>query len=289
MNYDQLKTFLSIVETKNFNRTSELLFISQPTVTARIKVLESEVGQPLFVRTNKFVELTAAGRQFLPYAAEMYRTMTDCRTAMKNYDYDGEIINISAPATCWDYGPMRRSIVKYAAKHPDTSLNLLRNVSVETLSLLQAEEIDIGVVYVLPNSPDYTVIPYFSEELLLLASPKLNLPPQGDFLKSSGELPSLVRPRYAALVSQLVEDSLYMLPGRITCDHPALYFEFVKECFGIGLLQTSIAADSIAKGELEIVDCDYNKQPLLHKNYIVVHRAKEQHYQGLIDALLGDL
>lgn len=287
MNYDQLKTFLSIVETKNFNRTSELLFISQPTVTARIKVLEQEVGQELFVRNNKFVELTTAGRRFLPFATEMYKTMTDCRTAMKNYDYSGEMITISAPATCWDYGPMRQSIVNYGLKHQDTSLNLLRNVSVETLSLLQAEQVDIGVVYVLPSSSDYTIIPYFSEELLLLASPKMNLPPQGDFMNSEA-LPPLVRPRYAALVSQLVEDSLYMLPSRITCDHPALYFEFVKKGLGIGLLQTSIAAESIASGELEILDCDYNKQPLLHKNYIVVHRTKEQRYQSLIDELLAD-
>ena len=290
MNYEQLKTFLTIVETKNFNRTSELLFISQPTVTARIKVLEAEVGQELFVRTNKFVELTSAGRQFLPFAAEMYRTMTNCRTAMKNYDHSGEMITFSAPATCWDYGPLRDSIVNYALHHLDTSLNLLRNVSVETLSLLQAGEADIGVVYVLPNNPEYTVIPYFSEELLLLASPALKLPPQGDFLKNAAsELPTLVLPRYAALVSQLVEDSLHVLPSRIACDHPAMYTELVKKGLGIGLLQTSIVSEDLSRGELEIVDCDYNKQPLLHKNYIVVHHTKEQRYQSLIDALLADI
>lgn len=290
MNYDQLKTFLSIVETKNFNRSSELLFVSQPTVTARIKALEEEVGQSLFIRTNKFVELAPAGRTFLPYAMGIYQDMTECRSTMKNYDHNDEIITLSAPATCWDYGPLRPSIVSYGAKHPNNAMNLLRNVSIETLSLLQSDEVDIGIVYVLPNNPDYTIIPYVSEELLLLASPELKLPPMGDFLNiCSEQLPYLVRPRYAALVSQLVEDSLYMLPSRITSDHPALYFEFVKQGFGIGLLQTSVAGDSVANGYLEIVDCDYNKHPLLHKNYIVLHRSKEQHFQSLIDEILSGL
>lgn len=289
MNYDQIVTFLSLVETKNFNRTAELLFVSQPTVTSRIKMLESYLKHPLFIRTNKYVELTLEGKKFLPYAMDMYNTMRDCRDAMKKDMHSGEIINFSAPATCWEYGPLTKSVIKYAQDHQDTFLNLLRNVSVDTLSLIRTGKVDIGVSYVLPSDPDYTAIPYFSEELLLLVSPKLNLPPQGNFLDENAQVPLLVRPRYAALADQLVEDSLYMLPSTISCDHPSLYYELIKQGLGIGLLQTSIANEGIVSGELEILDCDYNTHPLLHKNYIVVHRTNERHFQELIDELLGDL
>jgi DNA-binding transcriptional LysR family regulator len=289
MNYDLLKTFLSLAETKNFKRTSDLLFVSQPTVSARIVALENEVGQKLFTRSNRFVDLTPAGIKFLSYATNIYLMMNDCRTSMKNYDSKKEHITISAPGSCWDYGPLRQSILRYSAKHTAISIQLLRNVSLETLRLIYAGEVDVGIVYVLPTNADYIVITYYVEELLLLSSPKLKLPPQGDFLNNSKEsLPQLVRPTYASFVSQLVEESLYMLPSNVSIDHPALYLEFVKQGFGIGLLQTSIAKECLTSGELVMVDCDYNKKPMLYKNYLVVHRKKEKQFQDLIDTLLSD-
>ncbi|MCR4712536.1 MAG: LysR family transcriptional regulator, partial [Clostridia bacterium] len=39
MNPELIKTFLSLAETRNFNRTAEMLYVSQPTVTARIMKL----------------------------------------------------------------------------------------------------------------------------------------------------------------------------------------------------------------------------------------------------------
>lgn len=46
--FSLLETFLSIYETQSFTRTGNYLFISQPTVTLRIKKLEEELGSPLF-------------------------------------------------------------------------------------------------------------------------------------------------------------------------------------------------------------------------------------------------
>lgn len=45
--FSLLETFLSIYETQSFTRTGNYLFISQPTVTLRIKKLEEELGSPL--------------------------------------------------------------------------------------------------------------------------------------------------------------------------------------------------------------------------------------------------
>src|SRR5215208_2807767 len=44
------------------------MYLTQPTLTARLKALEEELGEALFVRTSRGMRVTEAGREFLPYA-----------------------------------------------------------------------------------------------------------------------------------------------------------------------------------------------------------------------------
>ncbi|WEG10894.1 LysR family transcriptional regulator [Pullulanibacillus sp. KACC 23026] len=66
-----LHTFLSAAKTENFRKTSELLFISQPTVSVHIKLLEAYLGCKLFEKQGRHIFLTEGGQRFLPYAKEM--------------------------------------------------------------------------------------------------------------------------------------------------------------------------------------------------------------------------
>ena len=68
MNIELAKTFLEIVATGSFIRASERLHVGQTTVSARIRLLEQELGRPLFVRDKSGASLTTAGEQFLRYA-----------------------------------------------------------------------------------------------------------------------------------------------------------------------------------------------------------------------------
>ena len=71
MNTEQLKTFLSLVETKSFSRTAENLIVYQSTISKRILELEKEVDQKLFNQGQGGVTLTRAGRTFLEYAEQI--------------------------------------------------------------------------------------------------------------------------------------------------------------------------------------------------------------------------
>ena len=68
MNIELAKTFLEIVGTGSFIRASERLNVGQTTVSARVRLLEQELGRPLFVRDKSGASLTPAGEQFLRYA-----------------------------------------------------------------------------------------------------------------------------------------------------------------------------------------------------------------------------
>lgn len=70
MNLAEIETFLMIVKTKNITKTAENLFLSQPTVSHRLKSLEDELDVKLITRKKgyKQIELTTQGEEFIPIA-----------------------------------------------------------------------------------------------------------------------------------------------------------------------------------------------------------------------------
>ena len=286
MTLEMIKTFITLAETRSFSRTANILFVSQPTVSVRLQALEDELKCSLFERNNKQVELTAMGMQFLPYAMQLFRSMVACQDFVRGQESQMDRLTISAPVTCWDFGPLRNIILEFCDKTPNMLLNLLRNDSASTYRSLVEHAVDLGIVYTTPVNPDLEYVPYFQEELYLVASPEYRLPPQGDF-HSSEEKPPLISPAYAGVASQLVEESLYMLPSRISADHPSLYLDLVKSGLGIGLLQSTIIEPELEAGTLEIIDCAYNEHPILYKNYLVYFKRNKQALAPLIDQLMA--
>lgn len=73
MTTQQLKYTVTIADQGSFNKASEVLYISQPSLTESIKELEKELGITIFYRSGKGVTLTNDGVEFLTYARELYQ------------------------------------------------------------------------------------------------------------------------------------------------------------------------------------------------------------------------
>src|SRR4051812_31113272 len=71
MEFRQIRYALSVAKERSFTRASNRLNISQSAVSAQIRLLEEEIGFPLFRRSTRGVELTEAGRTFLHEAERM--------------------------------------------------------------------------------------------------------------------------------------------------------------------------------------------------------------------------
>ena len=71
MTTKQIDYCIELAHTLNFSRAAENMFVSQPTLTYQIKLLEEEVGFPIFERSGKGAALTPAGAQFVSFLADM--------------------------------------------------------------------------------------------------------------------------------------------------------------------------------------------------------------------------
>ena len=63
-----VETFLDLTKTLNFNHSAERLNVSQSTVSSRIRVLEEQLGTPLFTRGRSGARLTPSGERFQAHA-----------------------------------------------------------------------------------------------------------------------------------------------------------------------------------------------------------------------------
>ena len=73
MTLQQIHYAIVISETGSMNKAAELLYISQPSLTAAVKELEKEIGITVFNRSGKGVSLTADGMEFLTHARQVYQ------------------------------------------------------------------------------------------------------------------------------------------------------------------------------------------------------------------------
>src|SRR5512134_3782369 len=71
MEMSQLRTFRMVAETLNFTRAAERLRVNQSAVSHHIKALETELGEPLFIRTKRGVRLSEAGAAALEHAVRI--------------------------------------------------------------------------------------------------------------------------------------------------------------------------------------------------------------------------
>lgn len=85
----QLNVFLVAAETLNFTQAARLLHMSQPSVSQHIQSLEQSLGQPLFNRAGRHIELTEAGMALVPLAREMVERSVHIVETMKSLE--GEV------------------------------------------------------------------------------------------------------------------------------------------------------------------------------------------------------
>ncbi len=169
MDTDLLKTFLEINRTRHFGKAADNLFISQSAVSARIKLLEEQLGVPLFSRNRNDLQLTPAGKKFLKPAQGILDVWSRVRQEVAVED-DGKIpISVGAMSSLWDTILIRWLSVVYE-QVKDVTLNVeAHGLDVLRLKLLD-KSLDLAFMFEAPQAVDLDVEEIAKIPLCLVSS-----------------------------------------------------------------------------------------------------------------------
>ncbi|MFM1524113.1 MULTISPECIES: LysR family transcriptional regulator [Helcococcus] len=162
MNIDQIEAFLSIVEYGNINEASKHLFISQSSLSTRIKSLEEDLGFSLFIREKgvKKVFLTSCGEEFLKIAKQM-NMLKEMSYKIKNLNLSQTLKIASVDAVNnFTFVPLYKSFMQL---NKNIKLDIKTHHSNEIHNLVATSEADIGFVYNEIKHPDVISKPIFRE------------------------------------------------------------------------------------------------------------------------------
>lgn len=181
MDIEQARTFLAITHHSSFLNAAKHLHVTQSTVSARIKSLESELGASLFERNRSGASLTASGRRFLQHAKTLVLTMEQARHEVGLPGRYVGSIRISGRIALWE-GFLPEWIGWMRNVAPDVAIRSEIGFEEDLMRRMIEGTLDIALMYTPSHSPGLIVEHLFDETLVLVSSRKGDTGPHEDYL-----------------------------------------------------------------------------------------------------------
>jgi DNA-binding transcriptional LysR family regulator len=142
----QLHIFCRVVEHKSFSRAARAIHLSQPTVSAHIKDLESHFGCPLIDRLSKEAAPTQAGRLLYGYARRMLGLRDEAESAMSQYQGKTRGRLVVGGSTIPGTYLLPRVVGRFRRRYPEVRLSLTIEDTAGVIAGILEGALEIGVV-----------------------------------------------------------------------------------------------------------------------------------------------
>lgn len=151
MDINALKTFLEVAKTRHFGQAADTLFVSQSTVSARIRALEEAVGAELFVRDRGNIRLTPAGQSMITHAKSMMTLWSRAKQEIASPDDPRQTIVFGGLSGLWDI-TLQNWLFAISKSHPKLALSADIFSAEALVTLVLDGTIDIAFLYDAPQS-----------------------------------------------------------------------------------------------------------------------------------------
>ncbi len=170
MHYEELKTFVTLAEVKNFTKTAEILLMSQPSVSLHIKNLEKEFQTKLFLRSPKILKITPTGEMLYDRAKQMITIYEQTKQDILEHQNSikGEL-KIGASFTIGEY-ILPSLLSGLQKKYPELELQVTIGNTEEIVQSVRLFQVDIGLIEGHTNEKELSVHPFMQDELFIVAS-----------------------------------------------------------------------------------------------------------------------
>jgi DNA-binding transcriptional LysR family regulator len=146
LDFEYLKTFLTVAKYGGISQAANELYLTQTTVTNRLKELQKELGIVLFDRNGRSMQLTTDGQAYLAYAERSLALLDEAhnRLMLHSSEYKGEITLASTSNICTYLLP--DWLAKFRKRFPDLRLKISTGHSRPIMDQVLKGNIDIGLV-----------------------------------------------------------------------------------------------------------------------------------------------
>lgn len=153
---DHLRTFIAIADTKNFTKAGDSIGRTQSAISAQMRKLESTLGETLFDRQSRGVQLTCKGEELLIKARRIVSLLDDTATFMKTsqtspvvkFGITDEITSTILPLI----------LDAFTANHPEVEVVLKVAPSITHLDAIARGALDVAIVYARENDNTHEVL-----------------------------------------------------------------------------------------------------------------------------------
>lgn len=250
MQINQLRYMVAAAKCGSFSAAANELYITQPTLSQQIKVLEEEIGTPLFFRHSKSVSLSDAGKEFYDYASRVLNDTEQVMYNMKSYQTleKGQV----TLGLLWIFSHLNLSepIQRFNQSHPMIDLHLRLGGSNDLIAMIKRHEIEVAICICSNQMLRDTDLYYRLIQTDTIAVMVHNLNPLSkkefltihDIAGQNVIFPASNTPLHDTLLSLVIQENIQF---HVLCDssHNDINAQIVSQNFAISFSSVSVAEE----------------------------------------------
>lgn len=278
--FRKLEAFCRVYEQRSFSRAGEVLFLSQPTVSAHVQSLEKEVGVKLLDRMGRTVLPTPAGIILYKYAIRSFAELDTAKHEIGRLmgDMAGELV-LGASTIPASY-LLPDLVAAFVKKYPQVGFKLVVGDSAVVIRKVLDGEVMAGVVGSLEKHPELEFMPIVDDELVLVCSPALkgfSNPDKLYSLKDISAWPWIMREEGSgtrkAFEDSIASDGLRLRSLNTVLDVDSAQAALQYALAGLGVTVTSrlVAAKYLERGDLVAIKVS---GLFMERKFYVVHNLR---------------
>ncbi|MEX2235072.1 MAG: LysR family transcriptional regulator [Cyclobacteriaceae bacterium] len=158
-----------IADTGNMTKASKKLFLTQPSLSHQLKEIESRLGVPLFLRINKTMILTDAGKMILNASEEILPKLQAIEKQLKHHNNSVRELRVSTQCyTCYHWLPVLMK--KFHQTSPNVEIDIVTEAMNDPIDFLLKGKIHLAITNNKSEDNGVTFEKVFDDEQILLVA-----------------------------------------------------------------------------------------------------------------------
>ena len=170
-NLSQYRIFYAVAKAGNISRAAKELYISQPAISKSISKLEDSLNTVLFTRNSRGVQLTDEGQVLFEHTRDAFEELAKGEQELKRIrEFNMGHIRIGVSNTLCRF-IMVKYLKGFIEQYPHIKITIESQPTTQTLSMLEQQRIDIGLVVEQKSAKSMNFIPVMDIEDIFVATP----------------------------------------------------------------------------------------------------------------------